>query len=834
MRAFPIPETAWLSRCGTPNGAVRAPGADLPHPSHVALGLRIRLAALLLGTSTALLVAAYVLTVAMRLDLPSESRLALVALIAWTIVVVAIPRHASYSLFLAFPLFGNHPGAPLMELLNLHLAATTLGLTLRAWWRRRPPPGGALWGGALLVLLSAGLALIRTLPDAMIRAAQIDFAPSLVAQTLTAAETVPLYAVSSVIQLFLAMAWAYALCWEGADLSFARDALRYVALGLFAVMAVGILRFHGVIDVRGALLSRVDPHIDYLERFQSVFWNPGWFAWYFTMAFGLALGLLWLERPPFRHVIAVGLVVSYAYFLTNSQRGGFIAVHAVLLVAAMVRVSARPPSRRTIALAAAVVLVPLGAVSLGLFRGSRWFLGLQRFLTVADVNRWTLWSVALEMWRGSPLFGIGEGAFGWRFRDFIPVGSEHDIGAWGDAHSIWLQVLATRGAVGLVVFLALLVVLGRRILRCVRSAGPDRAIGLSLMFAFIAFLVYACVQWMFYLQATQALFWGIVALAGALGSGSADTRAASWRSHVLIAGLLVGAVAAQVTSSRPLFADAAAAITRQPRGFYDMALWARTGTPVRWSSRKGTLWLYPTGPVMTLEVRTTDPQANERPVTVTLSIEGRRLDRFELAREAVTRTLFLPESYRYRPPAALPPFGERVPGRPALPLTVEVSRLWTPYRTGSLDGRFLGVAVFAPSFRAVQPGEELGFLPPPRGGEMGVRWTGTRCSLSVSLPSERATLVLPLRPASGDEIPLRVEAFWDDHVVDTLVLRADRWHELRVEVAAETRRGVLTLQADRDVRPDWRGSLLDIRHTSLRIGSVRVESTGVDGATVSP
>jgi hypothetical protein len=71
-------------------------------------------------------------------------------------------------------------------------------------------------------------------------------------------------------------------------------------------------------------------------------------------------------------------------------------------------------------------------------------------------------------------------------------------------------------------------------------------------------------------------------------------------------------------------------------------------------------------------------------------------------------------------------------------------------------------------------------------------------------------------------------------VVDTLVLRADRWHELRLEVAEETRRGVLTLQADRDVRPDWRGSLLDIRHTSLRIGSLRVESTRVDGATVSP
>jgi O-antigen ligase len=829
-----MPGSAGPSRPGAHESTDPPLQANGPRSLTGASSLRIHLVASALGGLSALLLAAYVVTVAMRLGLGGGSWWLPIALVAWSLVILVFPRQASYSLFLAFPLFGNHPGAPLMELLGLQLAATTLGLTLRAWRQRRPPPAGPLWGAALLVVLSAGLALIRTLPETLARASQVDFATSLVAQTLTAAETVPLYAVSCVIQLFLAVAWAYALCWAEADFSFARDALRYVALGLFTVMAVGILQFHGIIDLRHALLSRIDPHIQYLDQFQSIFWNPGWFAWYFTMAFGLVLGLLWLERPPIRYLIALGLVVSYAYFLATSQRGGFIALHAVLLAAAMVRVSTRPPSRTTVTVAAALLLVPLVAVPLGFFQGGPWFLGLRRFLTVADVNRWTLWSVALEMWRKSPLFGIGEGAFGWRYRDFIPVGSSRDIGAWGDAHSIWLQILATRGVIGLAAFLALLGLLGRKVLRVARSLGQERAIGLSLAYGLLAFLVYGCVQWMFYLQSTQALFWGMVGLAGALAPDSGTTSPAARRRWAILAGLLIAAVAAQVASSLPLFAHAAAVIARQPRGFYDARAWAHTGVLMRWSSRKGTLWLYPTAPVMTIEIRTTDPQANARPVTVTLSIEGRRLDRFELAREAVTRTLFLPESYSYRPPPAPPLFGERIPERPALPLTVEVSRLWTPYRTGSLDGRFLGVAVFAPSFRAVQPGEELGFLPPPRGGEMGVRWTGTRCSLSVSLPSERATLVLPLRPASGDEIPLRVEAFWDDHVVDTLALRADRWHELRVEVAAETRRGVLTLQADRDVRPDWRGSLLDIRHTSLRIGSVRVESTGVDGATVSP
>ena len=125
---------------------------------------RIHLVATLLAGSSALFVAAHLQTAAMRLDLKKAPWPVPVALIAWTAAVVVLPRHASYSIFLAIRLFGNHPGGPLMELLNLHLAATTLGLTFRAWRQRRPPPGGTLWGSALLVLLSVGLALVATLP----------------------------------------------------------------------------------------------------------------------------------------------------------------------------------------------------------------------------------------------------------------------------------------------------------------------------------------------------------------------------------------------------------------------------------------------------------------------------------------------------------------------------------------------------------------------------------------------------------------------------------------------------------------------------------------------
>jgi len=822
MPVLSIPRMRLLSRRGARYNADGMPQASAPLSPAESSALRIHLIASLLGGSTALLLGAYLLAIAMRLDLSSEARSGLIALIAWTLVVVAIPRHASYSLFLAFPLFGNHPGGALMEVLNLHLAATTLGLTLRAWRRRRPPPGGALWGWVLLVLFSTGLALLRSAPEAAVFAAQIDSVPSLVTQTLTSAETVPLYAVGGVIQLFLAVAWAYALCWAEADVAFVRDAMRYVTLGLFAVMVGGILDFHGFIDIR-ALLSRIDPHIDYMGWFQATFWNRSWFAWYFTMAFGLALGLLWLERPAVKHAVAMGLVVSYAYFLANGQRGGFLALHAVLLTAVMVRFSTRRPSWRVVALVAAVLLVPAVGVSLGLFEGSRWLPALQRLLEQGDRNRWTLWTVAVEMWQTSRLFGIGEAAFGWHYRDFIPIDSSRDIGAWGDAHSTWLQILATRGVIGLAAFLSLLVVLGKKILGITQTPGPARAIGLGLAYSLIAFLVYGTVQWMFYVQATQVFFWGTVALAAAVAPNEVTTPS-SWRRRGFITAMLIALTAVQVAWSRPFYASAATEIARQPRGFYGPSGWGRQGALMRWSSRKGTLWLYPTGPVMTLQLRTTDPLAPARPVTVNLSIEDRLLDRFDLAREVVTRVLFLPESYRYRPPPTLPVFGERLPGRSALPLTVEVSRPWSPYRTGSLDGRYLGVAVFAPSFRALEPGEELGLLPTPRGEQVGVRWAAARCSLSVSLPSAEATLDLPLRPVGWDGTPVQLEAFWDDRAVALLTLEADRWHELRVEVAAAARRGVLTLQADRALRLDPTGLAVDLRYAALRLGNLSVEA----------
>jgi hypothetical protein len=655
--------------------------------------------AFLLATATGLL--ACLVASLTRLQLNGASPPALFAVAAAAAIAIASPLRGSLVVFAVLPLFGNHPGGRGMELLDLLVAAATVGLALRALRSGRRAPTGELWRAAGLVLLTATIALVPALPELWTWAARIDDFRSTLTQALTASETVPLYSAGSWFQLLLAAAWAYALAWAGAGRSFVRTAFGVVASGLFAVMLLGALEFHHLVDLRHDLLGRIDTSVDLTDRFQSIFWNPGWFACYFSVAFGLSLGLLWLARWPRRGLVAAGLAVSYLYFLTNSQRGGFIAVHVVLLALLVLAKGALPRlERRWLIVAAAFAVLALLAAHSVVWEG-RWPLGLQRLFTPqVDVNRRNLWICAIRMWRTAPLLGLGEGSFGWRYREFIPAGSPLDIGAWGDAHSTWLQVLAARGLVGFAAYLILLARLALRARCALRLPGPDRGIGVGLALGTIAFVAYSFVQHMFYLQSSQVFFWGVVALSWIATAEASPALAPKWRRAWPCVLLVAAALGAQIVAAYPLFREAAAKIAREPRGFYPLDRGAR-----RWSSRRGTLCLYPTAPVMTLDLSTADPSAARRPVVVTLSSAGRLLDRFPLARGGITRTIVLSEARRYQPPVQTIPFGECLSGVRSIPLTVEVSRLWSPQAFGSPDGRLFGVRLYAPTFRAPRAGD---------------------------------------------------------------------------------------------------------------------------------
>lgn len=647
----------------------------------------------------------YLWAAASRANALFENWPLLLLLLALAVGPLVSPLRGALGVFFLIPFFGNFPGGRYMEFLNIPLAAGVVGLTLRARREDLPPPRGRLWLAASLFVAAAALALIPSLEGVLPRLFQIASLPEAVVETLTARETDPLYSVSSLMLLALAAAWAYTLAWTSPGTDFARTALRCVAVAFLFVVLLGALDLHGVLDLQ-APLREIDSRSIGYEGFQSIFWNPSWFSWYFVMAFGLVMGLLWVETLPAKVALGAVLAVSYVYSFGNPQRGGFLALHAALAAALIYLLVTSRARKRNLALAAAVLF---GAAALAAIayrsvpkpeaRGSAWTRltgGLEKTDTIRKNLAVTAWRMTSE----SPLFGIGEGAFAWRWAEYAPKENPPSPNpASGDAHNTFLQILATRGVFGLASFFVLLLFLGRRILHAARGSGPERGIALGLAFSLTAFLTYSLVQNMFYLQAIQALFWGIVAIAAIVSPEEREPRPLSRRGGWTLLAAGLAALALQLSLAWPALTRGEARVRLEPHGFSGLEIWGSEG-PMRWSSRRGTLCVYPTSSVMRLRVLAVHPDLVVDPVIVSVRVGRRLLDRFAIDKPVTReRSLLLPQSEGAVREKTRIPFGQCVEAADPLRLTIEVNRVWSPFSTGqSGDTRHLGVAVFEPSF----------------------------------------------------------------------------------------------------------------------------------------
>lgn len=646
------------------------------------------------------------------LDRPVPLAMAALALACLWILAQRRPMPMALLCLIALPLFGNHPGGRLMELVNLPLAATAVGMVRQARRWDRPPPSGPIWLAAALYVACALVAIVPSIPGIMVRAAQLNHWPTTAMEALTAPEDNPLYAVSSLAGVTLAAAWAAALAWRGQR--FLASSIPALVYTFFIVVAIGILDYHGVIDV-ARYFYWVDPRKPDLSGFQSIFWNPGWFAWYFTMAFALGLGYLWRAKGVERIIVGALLAIAYVYFFRNPQRGGLIAVHVCLAVAAAVLFvtgGERSRFRRLMPLAAAALIAAVtGAYAVGVIPrelGSSLFrlVEVPEETATSNTVRARLWRVALDMSGDAPVFGIGEGSFGWRFEEYAPPGTSLYTPLHGDAHNTWLQLLATRGIAGVASLLLLISAVGLALRRAWRE--PDETgqavpldvhrgavigVGLSL----IGFLVYSTVQAMFYLQSIQILFWFLVA-AASISAGPPRTPA-PWRlPRAAVVALIVVALIVQGVIAAPLLERAVDAIAREPRGVYPVERSASEPAAWRWTTGDAAICLAPAGPVMRLTLSTADPRLDEYPRDITLKIDGQVVDMFSVpGPEGVVRTVMLPPGPRLSEPSG--EFGQCTHRPGELRLTVEVDRRWSPLTAGlGDDPRTLGVQIFEPEY----------------------------------------------------------------------------------------------------------------------------------------
>ena len=205
---------------------------------------------------------------------------------------------------------------------------------------------------------------------------------------------------------------------------------------------------------------------------------------------------------------------SVALLMTQS-RGGLIAFVAILVVHTYFFAHDRKAGIRRVALVMIVCL--LAAASAGLF--------FQRLGEIDDftaVSRLAIWGGAFTVFARSPMLGTGFG----NLRVLMGGLLNLPDGWTGDAHNLYLELLAETGLIGFAAFSILIVLALRTALRQLRTTENrfNKMIALAIFAAICGVLVHGTVDYLFHTTPqVTALFFLILGLLSAQISSDKTT-----------------------------------------------------------------------------------------------------------------------------------------------------------------------------------------------------------------------------------------------------------------------------------------------------------------------
>lgn len=182
------------------------------------------------------------------------------------------------------------------------------------------------------------------------------------------------------------------------------------------------------------------------------------------------------------------LLASVALLLTQS-RGGLLAYAAMLLVSAYLFAPNRKSGMRRVAIVLIVCLLA-GAVA-GFF-----FTRLTEIDDYTTVSRLAIWGGAFTVFARSPVLGTGFGNLRTLMGGLLGLPE----GWTGDAHNLYLELLAETGIVGFVAFVFLITAALRAALRRYRNSQDEfgKIIGFAVFAAIIGVLVHGTVDYLFH------------------------------------------------------------------------------------------------------------------------------------------------------------------------------------------------------------------------------------------------------------------------------------------------------------------------------------------------
>jgi hypothetical protein len=181
-------------------------------------------------------------------------------------------------------------------------------------------------------------------------------------------------------------------------------------------------------------------------------------------------------------------LVSLALLFTQS-RGGLLAYVAILVVSACFFAPDRRSRMRRIAMVLAVCL--LAGIVAGMF-----FERLTEIDDFTTVSRLAIWGGAFTVFARSPIMGTGFGNLRMLMGGLLSLPD----GWTGDAHNLYLELLAETGVAGFVAYVILVIVAMRLALKLYRKSHdqPVKLMGFAIFAAFVGVLVHGTVDYIFH------------------------------------------------------------------------------------------------------------------------------------------------------------------------------------------------------------------------------------------------------------------------------------------------------------------------------------------------
>lgn len=420
-----------------------------------------------------------------------ERIVALLALAAFAVGVLAyafrrwpilMPLAIVFALPFRVPLHAGGDTANLLVPLYLVIAAAVVATLLRDWSHppRVHPPRALAWLLAAAVVLYA----LQTLYSE-------DFSKGL----------------QNVCFFFVPFTVAYRLLreveWDGRLL---RWTLIVVGVEAMAFVLVGSVEYLARDLFWNDQIIRSNEFHTYF-RVNSVFWDPNVYGRYLALVTTIATaGMLWARTRDAFWLLTGLIAVLWVGLVPTFSQSSFLALLAGLAVLAAIRWS-----RRWTLAAVAVGLV--GAVLVVLLVGGSGKITGDR-LNVDLSGRGSLVSGGVDLFAERPVQGYGSGSFQAAYRDH----RENKDAPVTVSHTEPVTVAAEQGLIGLLVYLALIVVALGTLGRGLWSGSAGRAARAAVLAAFVALLVHTLAYAGFF---EDPITWVLLAMGASLAHGDA-------------------------------------------------------------------------------------------------------------------------------------------------------------------------------------------------------------------------------------------------------------------------------------------------------------------------